>query len=43
MIQTMKWWIHKMTIGMSDSDEANEVEDDGEENPTPHDEFDDDL
>jgi hypothetical protein len=30
-------------IGMSDSDEANEVEDDGEEDPTPHDEFDDDL
>jgi hypothetical protein len=26
-----------------DSDEANEAEDDGEENPTPHDEFDDDL
>jgi hypothetical protein len=30
-------------IGMSDSDEANEEEDDGEENPTPHNEFDDDL
>jgi hypothetical protein len=29
-------------IGMSDSDEANKAEDD-EENPTPHDKFDDDL
>jgi hypothetical protein len=30
-------------IGMSDTDEVNEAEDDGEDNPTPHDEFDDDL
>jgi hypothetical protein len=30
-------------IGVSDSDEANEAEDDGEENPTPHDEFDDNF
>ena len=30
-------------IGVSDSDEANEAEDDGEENPTPHDEFDGDF